>query len=146
MRRTKLYSIIAAAMLLGLVVVPQMVTANIEPLRASDYINTYKVTAHPLNYGQIRFDFQVTGVSLMTQLGVSQIQILEKTGTTWATVATYRYQDYPILMGYNTSRHSGSITFPGITGRTYMAYVTFYAANASGSESQELHIPAFTAK
>ena len=82
----------------------------------------------------------------MNQLGVTEIQVLEQNGTSWSTVRTFRYQNYPELMGYNTSRHSGSITFPGITGRTYMAYVTFYAANASGSESQELHIPAFTAK
>lgn len=133
-------------MLLGLAVLPQMVAANTEPMRASEYIFSRQAAAVPLNQGQIRFNFQITGTSIMNQLGVTEIQVLEQNGTSWSTVRTFRYQNYPELMGYNTSRHSGSITFPGITGRTYMAYVTFYAANTSGSETQEVAIPAFTAK
>lgn len=82
----------------------------------------------------------------MRQLGISQIQILERTGTIWKTVETYRYQNYPSLMGNNALMHTGSITYQGSSSRTYMAYVTFYAANAKGSETQELTIPSFTAK
>lgn len=145
MKRAKLYSVIAAV-LLGLAIIPQIVAANTEPMRASEYISFYNAYAQPLNNGQVRFDFQITGVSVMRQLGVSQIQILEKTGTTWKTVETYRYHNYPSLMGNNTLMHTGSITFQGSSNRTYMAYVTFYAANAKGSETQELTIPSFTAK
>ena len=81
MKSAKLYSAIAALVLLGLAVVPLMVAANMEPLRASDYINAFKATAHPLNYGLIRLDFQVTGDSHMSQLGVTMIQIKEQVGS-----------------------------------------------------------------
>ena len=145
MKRAKLCSIILVVMLLGLAVVPQMVAANTEPLRASEYIFSRQAAAVPLNYGQIRFDFQITGTSIMNQLGVTEIQILEQNGASWKTVETYRYQDYPNLMGNNTLRHTGSITFPGIAGRTYVAHITFYAANAKGSETQVITTSSVTA-
>ncbi len=83
--------------------------------------------------------------SIMNQLGVTEIQILEQNGTSWRTVEIYRYQDYPNLMGSNTLRHTGSITFPGIAGRTYVAHITFYAANAKGSETQVITTSSVTA-
>ncbi len=136
MKRAKLHSIVLAVMLFGLAVTPQMATAIAEPFRASEYINSCRASGQPLNYGLVRIDFQVAGTSVMNQLGVTEIQIKEKTGTSWNTVRTYRYENYPELMGHNLSRHTGSITFPGIAGRTYIARVTFYAADANGDESQ----------
>ncbi|HBK85054.1 MAG TPA: hypothetical protein DDZ53_03375 [Firmicutes bacterium] len=145
MRKSKLYSMVLVALLLSLTFSPQMATAAEIPLRASDYIDVFRASAQPIGYGLVRIDFQIAGTSVMNQLGASEIQIKEKTGASWTTVRTYRHESYPDLMGQNVLRHTGSITFPGIAGRTYVAHITFYAANTKGSETQVITTSSVTA-
>lgn len=145
MRKLKFYGILPVVLLLSFAFASQIAVAAAMPLRASDYIDSIQTPIEPIGYGLVRIDFRITGTSLMQQLGATEIQIKEQVGSTWTTVRTYRYQDYPNLMGNNTIRHTGNITFPGIAGRTYMAHITFYAANAKGSETQVITTSPVTA-
>lgn len=144
MKRAQVYGAVLGV-LLSLTFSCQIAMAASSPLRASDYIVNQHTTIQPIGYGLARIDFQVTGAASMHQLGVTEIQIKEKTGTSWTTVRTYRYENYPDLMGHNVLRHSGSITFPGIAGRTYVAHITFFAADANGDESQVITTSPITA-
>lgn len=136
MRKPRYYSILLVALLLSFAFSSHAAVAAEIPLRASDYFDSIQASLEPTGYGLVRIDFRVTGTSLMKQLGATEVQIKEKTATSWTTVRTYRYENFPDLMGYNVLQHSGSIVFPGIAGRTYVAHITFYASNASGSENQ----------
>lgn len=136
MKRVQIYGAILGV-LLSLAFSCHSAVAESTLPQASEYIAAASASLKPAGYGFVRADFQITGTFVMRQLGAAEIQIEEQTGNSWTTVRTYRYENYPSLVGNNVLRHTGGITFPVVAGRTYRARIIFYAANAGGSEKQE---------
>ena len=107
----------------------------VQPL-ASDYITS--CTAKIISYGDGEFvvDFSIIGRNTMLSIGVTEIEIQwSLNGTSWNDGESILASEYPSMLGTNRIKYSSSVPFTGVEGRYYRAYVTFYASNASGSDS-----------
>ena len=107
---------------------------TVQPL-ASDYlISCSAYISH--SDGKSKVNFTARATSLMTSLGVTQIQMQwSYNGTAWNDGETIDLNDEPSMLGSNKSIYISSVPFSGVEGRYYRAKVTFYASNSSGSDS-----------
>ena len=71
----------------------------------------------------------------METLGIQSIKIYSGNGIQLATYS-YTTKGYEYLMGSNTGRKTASVSYTGVSGRSYYAVVTFYASDGSGSDSR----------
>lgn len=109
------------------------VVKPMEPM-ASDYLNSYSAYIYPAGNGKIQACFSVTGTGYMDEIGALRIAIYEsRDNSTWTWVKTYNNINYPSLLSYDDYNHSGYMTFQGVTGRYYKAYVCVWAGkNGTG--------------
>lgn len=100
---------------------------------ASAYFISYSTYLYRTTGTQFEVWFDVSARNVMTELGVSSILLQESSdGENWTTVKTYEPEDYPQMICENTGSHAGCVSYTGLAGRDYRAYVTFYAKNSSG--------------
>ena len=121
--------ILLAAMLLS--------TAAFAATLQSDYIY-YTSCSASRSGNTVTISFSISGKSKMTSIGAHYIEIYENAGSGFTKVATFSYTNASYtytLMGYNTAYKSGSVTYPGTSGCSYYAHITYYAGNSSGSDS-----------
>lgn len=105
--------------------------------RSSAYLNSYAATVTPESGGKLVVTVDVSGVGSMTQIGATKIYIYESTNNrSFFQVASYRYEDYPVMMGSGTIYYRDAATYYGTPGYYYYASVYCYAANASGSDEK----------
>ncbi len=127
---------ILALLLACVLTVPAYVSAALpetaEP-QASNYILDCTATVSNTS-GTVRVTFKVWGYSTMDEIGVSNIELFESTDNeNWTLVKSYDYWDYSTMMGYNQSIFEGYVTYSGVSGRYYKAYMWFYAGkNGTG--------------
>lgn len=108
----------------------------IDPL-ASDYLTSYQAYVYPAGSGEIQVWFNVTADNYMDEVGALTIELYEsKDNTTWTRVKTYLYTDYPSILGYNKVYHSGHVTYQGIVGRYYKAYVCIWAGENGAGDTR----------
>ena len=84
---------------------------------------------------EVTVDCTIVGTDEMKTIGIKTVKIYSSSGT---NVATYSYttKGYEYLMGSNTGRKTASVSYTGVSGRSYYAVVTFYASDGSGSDSR----------
>lgn len=120
---------IALTMLLMAFIFSMGAVANAAVL-ASEYVNEARASITVNAQGTVNVDFRIYGTGVMDALGAKTIIVQEKASGSgsWGAVATYTADDYPNMMRYNTSRHSGSVSYSGAkAGYQYRAKVYFYA-------------------
>ena len=108
-------------------------------LRASKYISSYKAVISPAGDGDV-----TVNCSVVATLGMQSIKIYSGNGVKLATYS-YTTPGYEYLMGSDTGRKSASITYSGVSGRSYYAVITFYASDGSGSDSKSYTTVTITA-
>ena len=103
-------------------------------LRASKYISSYNAVIYSSG-NEITVDCSITGTGRMKTIGIKSVKIYTSSGT---NVATYSYttDGYEYLMGSDTGRKTASVSYTGVSGRSYYAVVTFYVSDGSGSDSR----------
>ncbi len=105
-------------------------------MRASKYLSVYGATITKTSDGNYSIYFNVTAPSRMEHLGVSRISVQRYTGSYWRTEYNYTYPETAELQGENVGRYSATIVYePQYSNSNYRAVLTFYAANASGSDT-----------
>ena len=83
---------------------------------------------------EIEIWFDVVGVDTMQEIGVSRIEMQRSVNMRdWITVRVYEPDDYPQMICENTGFHGGYVTYTGIPGYYYRAYVVFYARRSANS-------------
>ena len=108
---------------------------TMDPL-ASNYIDIRTTHLNATGNGRVQIHFSVNATGVMDKLGVKTIEMYESTNQTiWTKVKTYQGDTYAAMLDEDVHTHSGYVTFLGVAGRYYKAYVRFYAQNASGNES-----------
>ena len=108
---------------------------TMDPL-ASNYIKGKTSYLSPVGSGRVQIHFDVKATGMMDKLGVKTIEMYESTNqTTWTKVKTYQSDTYAAMLDEDVSTHTGYVTFLGVAGRYYKAYVRFYAQNSSGNDS-----------
>lgn len=113
-------------------------------LRASKYISSYKAVISPAGDGDVTVNCSVVATGQMETLGMQSIKIYSGNGVKLATYS-YTTPGYEYLMGSDTGRKSASITYSGVSGRSYYAVITFYASDGSGSDSKSYTTVTITA-
>lgn len=81
--------------------------------------------------------FDVTAKRGMAELGADYIDIERSSdGVNWTVVKTYDRDDYPNLIGYNTSNHCAYVTYSNMeSGYQYRMYVHLYAKDSNGNSA-----------
>lgn len=106
--------------------------------RASLYLTAYSAYIYSEGNGKISVWFEVEPTRTMEEVGVLTIRLQEQApnSSTWTTVKTYSYVDYPDLLGSNTNYHWGHVDYEGIVGYSYRAYVTVWAGENGDGDSR----------
>lgn len=105
--------------------------------RSSAYLNSYCADVNPKSGGRLVVTVDISGVGPMTKIGATKIYIYESSDNkSFSRVATYKYGDYPNMMGSGTFYYDDAITHYGTPGYYYFASVYCYAANSSGSDEK----------
>ena len=117
----------AALMLAIILVIPTFGSAaafeTVQP-RASAYLTSYSAYVYLPGNGQVQVYFDVTGTDDMDELGVLSIKIYESTdGVNWTWKETFKHNTTAGMLSYNDAFHTGHVTYNGVVGRYYRAYV-----------------------
>lgn len=134
----KLFCLLLAVCLIGTMIVPAF-AAGSEPSQpfASAYLSRYMAYVYPAGGGVVQVWYDAAGTMDVDYLGSLIIQLFESTdGTNFNWVTTFTSSNYPSMMGYKTSYHCSHVTYNGVPGRYYKAYVNIYAGPAEGGTSR----------
>lgn len=109
---------------------------ELQPL-ASNYLSSYYCSPTIKGGGRVDFSFTVSSTSSLDELGVLSIDVYESVNNTdWTWVKSYSNSTYSNLVARNTSYHTSSVSYYGISGRYYKAYVCFWGKDNSLSDSK----------
>lgn len=103
--------------------------AEVEPIqpRASAYLDNYGAYVYLPGNGEVRVYFNVTGTGYMDELGALLIRIYEsEDGLSWTWKDSFSYDNNPGMLSYNDDYHSGYVSYNGVAGRYYKAYVCIW--------------------
>ena len=101
-------------------------TVSVQP-RASLYLDSYGAYVYLPGNGQVQVYFNVTGTDDMDELGALSISIYESTdGVNWTFKKTFTHDSTAGMLSYNDDFHTGHVTYNGVVGRYYKAYVCIW--------------------
>lgn len=83
---------------------------------ASYYLDLYGADMVAEGNGKLRVSFDVFGTGLMTSIGVTQIEIQKKVGSSWVTDSTLKSSNYPSFLASNSYLHSSNVRITGVIG------------------------------
>ena len=101
---------------------------------ASAYLDNYNAYVYLPGGGEVQVYFNVQGTGMMDELGALFIELYEsEDGTNWDCVKTFNHYSISGMLGYDDFYHSGYVSYSGVAGRYYKAYVCVWAGkNGSG--------------
>ena len=135
-RCSYLLKLVAFCLIFSLMLPVQANAASIDA-RASYYLDSYQAYVYPAGNGEIQVWFNVTGVDYMDDLGALWIEVYESSNnSTWTYKKTYRHTDYTNLLDQNDYYHSGHVSYQGVKGRYYKAYVCIWAGKDGGGDTR----------
>lgn len=104
---------------------------------ASYYLTSYQAYVYPAGSGEVQVWFSVTADDYMDEIGALSIHLYESTdNTNWTYKKTFRYSDYSDMLDYNDIYHSGHVSYQGVTGRYYKAYVCIWAGKDGDGDTR----------
>lgn len=105
--------------------------------RASAYLSNYGAYVYLPGDGEVRVYFNVLGTGFMDELGALSIQIHESIdGTIWYWKDTFKHDLTPGMLSYNDNYHSGYVSYDGIRGRYYKAYVCIWGGKDGDGDTR----------
>lgn len=127
-------------LLFALCLSPVVSAADTTAARASEYLSSYTAYMHANGGGSVSVCFEVFGTGTMDDIGALTVQLQESTdgGSTFTTIKRFSYLNYSTMLKHGTGKCVSSVSYDGVTGRYYQAYVTVYAAKGSGSDSRSI--------
>ena len=100
----------------------------IEP-QASNYIASKTAYIYKNGGGSISLCFSIT-TGYMTLLGTTRIELYTAAGR---LMKIYTSSSYDNMLTTNDIYYSSYVNYPGVSGESYYAVMTFYAGNSKGS-------------
>ncbi len=115
-----------------------VMAADHEPMPAAAYyLQYYTASVNALGDGQLQLSGFAAGTGVMDEVGFYWMVLRESTDNeNFYHVKTYLLENYPNLMSYNTSMHSSTLTYQGVPGRYYKAYVYVWAGADGEGDSR----------
>ena len=137
-RLIRLAAMMLVVMLLASSTVSAAATEPIQP-RASDYLDSYQAYIYPAGGGELQIWFSVTADHFMDELGALHIFLYEsRDNVTWEHVETFSHVDHSNMLLEDDVVHMDHVTYQGVRGRYYKAYVCIWAGKDGGGDSRYL--------
>ena len=128
---------LVAIVLTMVLVAPFGVSAATIQSRASAYLSTYAAYVYLPGDGEVRAYFNVEGTDDMDELGALYIEIHESAdGVNWEWVDTFNHDTTPGMLSYNDDYHSGYVSYDGVAGRYYKAYVCIWGGKDGDGDTR----------
>ena len=104
---------------------------------ASSYLSSYNAYVYLPGNGNVQVYFNVQGTGTMDELGALFIELYESTdGSDWDCVKTFNHYSTSGMMSYNDNFHSNYVSYSGVSGRYYKAYVCVWAGDNGNGDSR----------
>lgn len=104
---------------------------------ASAYLDNYSAYVYLPGGGEVRVYFDVEGTGYMDEIGTLSIEIHESTdGVHWNWVETFNHYTTSGMLSYSDDFHSGYVSYNGVSGRYYKAYVCVWAGKNGSGDSR----------
>lgn len=108
---------------------------------ASKYLTAYSGYVYNPGTGTVQVWFDVMGTGDMDEIGTLSIMLYESTdGSTWTWVKTFLHESTPSMLTYDDYYHSSHVTYSGIAGRHYKAYICFWAGKGGAGNTRYLWV------
>ena len=128
---------VLALVLVIAMTLPLAVGAEAIQPRASAYLDYYETYIYPAGSGKVQIHYTVIGTGTIDELGVMRITLYESTNnSSWSWVKTFTSTGTPSLMSYNDNYHSGHVTYQGVAGRYYKAYVCVWGGDNGAGDNR----------
>lgn len=139
MRNVVFLKIVALLLVLSIVAPCYASAAAVEPMdpMASYYIDSYNSYVCAMGGGRVEVWFSITAVNFMDELGSLSIRLYESTDrVNWTWVDTFLHDDYSNMLLENDFFHSSGVSYQGVAGRYYKAYVGLWAGKNGGGDTR----------
>ncbi len=109
---------------------------------ASDYLAAYNAYICAMGEGELQIWFSVTGTGTQEYLGALIIYLYESTDNkNWYWVETFLHEDNETMLAQNTFAHMNYVSYQGVPGRYYKAYVGIWGGPADSGDSRYFWTP-----
>lgn len=109
---------------------------------ASDYLAAYNAYICAMGEGELQIWFSVTGTGTQEYLGALSVRLYESIDNeTWHWVKTFYHEDYETMLVQNTFAHMNYVSYEGIPGHYYKAYVGIWGGPADSGDSRYIWTP-----
>lgn len=139
MRKSVFLKIVALLLVTSMVAPCYARAAAVEPMEpmASYYISSYTSYVCAMGSGRVEVWFSITGVNIMDELGALSILLYESTDqVNWTRVKTFLHEDYSNMLLENDYNHISGVSYQGVAGRYYKAYVGLWAGRNGGGDTR----------
>ena len=134
--------VVSLIILIGITALPAYATSDIgiEPYRSSYYLDSYRAWLEPKDDGIIDVIVDVQATDYMDDIGTTNILIFESVndGKSWEVVRGYASALTPGMIEHDHFLYyETAVSYSGVPGRMYIAVVTVYAGDSTGSDSRD---------
>lgn len=104
---------------------------------ASKYLSSYNAYVYLAGGGEVDVYFNVEGTGMMDELGALSVSLYESTdNSTWTWKTTFTHDSTLDMLGYNDFYYSSHVTYQGVEGRYYKAYVCVWAGKDGDGDTR----------
>ena len=126
-----------AIVLVVAMVIPLSANATEIQPRASYYLDSYNAYVYLPGTGEVRVYLNAEGTGYMDELGALSISLYESTdGTNWTWIKTFKHNTTAGMLSYNDDFHSGYVSYNGVAGRYYKAYVCIWGGKNGDGDTR----------
>ena len=139
MRKSVFVKIVVLLLVISMVAPCYASAAAVQPdgPMASYYISSYNSYVCAMGGGRVEVWFSITGVNIMDELGALSIRLYESTDqVNWTWVDTFLHEDYSNMLLEDDFFHSTGLSYQGVAGRYYKAYVGLWAGRNGGGDTR----------
>lgn len=109
---------------------------------ASAYLASYTAYICAMGDGDLEIWFEVLGTGTWADIGVLTISLYESTdNSTFNWVKAYRFTNYPQMLVHDDYFCMDYVSYEGVPGRYYKAYVQIWAGPEDGGDTRYIWTP-----
>lgn len=138
-KKSLVVRVVAMLMVIALMVPMGASAAMLETVQpyASAYLDNYNAYVYLPGGGEVQVYFNVEGTRYMDELGVLTIELWESAdGSNWSWAKSFTHDSTSGMLSYNDIYHSGYVSYDGVAGRYYKAYVCVWAGKNGNGDSR----------
>lgn len=137
--RTILFRCIILCLIFTLIIPATANAATVDPVMpmASYYLDSYNTYICDMGSGNLQIWFNVMGTGDMDEIGTLSILLFESSDNiNWTRVKTYSHENYSSMLAYDDWYHASYVSYQGIAGKYYKAYVCIWAGKNGAGDTR----------